>query len=184
VEERLDRRGFLRSTAGGVLAVAAASVVPAGCARDYPQAGTDGVTLRSLSPKEYATARAAAEALLADVPVPATRVAAGIDAELAVAGEPMKTDVTTVLRLIEHMTLLGGHRRRFTQLSVPDRLSYLDTWAHSRFKLRRGAYQALQGFVRYFAYIDDDTRPITGFQGAWPERFALPVTPVDFGEVT
>ena len=64
----LDRRGFLRGSVGGVAAVAVASALPAGCARDYPQSVEDGVTLRALTAKEYAVARAAAEALLAGVP--------------------------------------------------------------------------------------------------------------------
>jgi len=179
----LDRRGFLRATAGGAAAIAAASLVPAGCARDYPQAEQDGATLVALTPKQYATARAAAEAVLPGVPVDPGTVAAAIDAELARVGEPIRTDLSTVLTLIEHLTPLGGYARPFTALPAADRLDYLDTWAHSRFALRRAAYQALQGFVRYFAYIEDATRPLTGFEGPWPERVTLAVTPVDFGEV-
>lgn len=177
----MDRRGFLRSTAGGAAAAAFASVLPAGCARDYPQA--DGLELRTLSPKEFAVARAAAEALLPGVPVDPGRVAAAIDADLALVGDPVRSDMRSVLRLLEHLTLLGGHVTRFTALQPEDRLSYLNGWAHSRFDLRRAAFQAVRGFVSYFAYIHDETRAITGFQGPWPERLELPVHPVDFGEV-
>jgi hypothetical protein len=46
----------------------------------------------------------------------------------------------------------------------------------------RAAYQALRGFVVFFAYIDDATRTLTGFPGPWPER-SLPVLPVDYGEI-
>jgi len=177
----LDRRGFLRTTAGGAAAVVVASALPAGCARDYPQA--DGLTLASLSPKEFAVARAAAEALLSGVPVDPADVASRIDLELAAVGDPIRSDMRSVLRLVEHLTLLGGHLTRFTALEPVDRLSYLRGWGTSRFELRRAAFQALRGFVSYFAYIQDETRAITGFPGPWPERLALYFPPVDFGEI-
>ncbi len=179
----LDRRSFLRATAGGTAAIAAASLLPAGCARDYPAAGADGVELAALTPKEYAVARAAAEAMLAGVPVEPATVAQRIDHELAAVGDPIRTDMKTVLGIIQHATPLGGHLRRFTALTPASRLMYLNGWARSRFELRRAAFQALKGFVHYFAYMDDRTRPLTGFEGPWPERMALPVTPVDYGEI-
>jgi hypothetical protein len=179
----LDRRGFLRNSAGGVAAAAFASLLPAGCARDYPQARRDGVTLASLTDKEYAITRAAAEAMLVDVPVSPAVVAAAIDAELAAAGDPMRADFKSVLGLLEHLTFLGLKRRPFTALTREQRLAYLEGWGRSRFKLRRGAYQALHGFVFFFAYIRDETRQLTGFPGPWPERVAIPATPVDFGGI-
>ena len=128
-------------------------------------------------------ARAAAEALLVGVPVSATTVAKRMDQELAWAGEPIRTDMKTVLNLTEHLTPLGGRLRRFTQLAPEQRLVYLQGWRDSRLQLRRAAYQALKGFVYYFAYIDDATRGITGFAGPWPERLPMPIKPVDFGEI-
>src|SRR5690606_6411693 len=123
-----SRRGFLRDVAGGSAAIALASLLPAGCAADYPEAKQDGAVLRSLSPKQYATARAAAAALLPDVPVAPARVAAAIDAELAAVGDPIAGDFATVLTLIEHLTPLGGRLRRFTSLEPAERLAYLETW--------------------------------------------------------
>lgn len=180
----VDRRGFLRITTGGAAAITLASLLPVGCARDYPQAERDGHELKSLTDKEYAVARAAAEALLVGVPVSAVTVAKRIDQELAWAGDPMRTDMKTVLSLLEHATPLGGRARRFTALPVEARLKYLETWKHSRLNLRRAAFQALKGFVVYTAYIDPATRVITGFQGPWPERVSIPAYPVDFGGVS
>jgi hypothetical protein len=179
----LNRRGFLRASAGGSAAITLAALLPAGCARDYPESTQDNADLKALTPKEYAAARAAAEALLVGVPVSATTVAKRIDQELAWVGEPIRTDVKTVLSLTEHLTLLGGRTRRFTALRPEERLAYLGTWRDSRLQLRRAAYQALKGFVYYFAYIDDATRSITRFPGPWPERVKIPVTPIDFGEI-
>jgi hypothetical protein len=164
--------------------VAVASVLPAGCSPDYPERRGDGRTLVALSPKEYAVARAAAEALLEGVPVTPDSVAGSIDAELALAGEPMRTDMKTVLSLMEHGSLLSWRRKRFSALSAADRRKVLDDWATSRFNLRRAAFQALKGFIVFYAYIDDSTRPLTGFMGPWPERFALPIYDVDYGEIT
>jgi hypothetical protein len=178
----MDRRGFLRASAGGSTAIALASLLP-GCAGSYPQASQDNADLKALTPKEYAVARAAAEAFLVGVPLSATTIAKRIDQELAWVGEPIRTDMKTVLSLTEHLTPLGRRMRRFTDLQAEQRLAYLETWRNSRFQLRRAAYQALKGFVYYFAYIDDATRPITGFNGPWPERVKVAAYPVDFGEI-
>ena len=179
----MDRRGFLRTATGGTVAIAVAALLPAGCAADYPQAEEDGNTLKSLSAKEYAVIRAAAEALLVGVPVHAAVVAQRIDQELAWVGEPIRGDMKTVLKLIEHATPLSGRFRRFSALNIEQRLAYLETWKHSRIQLRRAAHQAIKGSVYYFAYIDPATRPLTGFQGPWPERLKIPAYPVDFGNI-
>ena len=179
----VSRRGFLRGVAGGTAAIAAASLLPAGCAPDYAEQRSDGGALESLTPKEYAVARAAAEAMLVDVAVQPDVIAARIDRELALAGDPMKKDMKTVLALMEHGTLLSFRRRRFSALPPDARRGVLQDWATSRFKLRRAAFQALKGFIVFFAYIDDSTRPLTGFQGPWRERIAIPATDVDFGEI-
>jgi hypothetical protein len=179
----VSRRGFLRTAAGGSAAIALAAALPTGCARTYPQAERDNTDLKALTPKEYAVARAAAEALLIGVPVSATTVAKRIDQEVAWVGEPIRTDMKTVLALMEHLTPLGGRAKRFTELDPKQRLAYMYTWRDSSLQLRRAAYQALKGFVYYFAYIDDATRGLTGFTGPWTERAKLPVKPVDFGEV-
>lgn len=179
----VSRRGFLRGLTGGTAAVALAAALPAGCAADYPAARRDEARLQALSPKEYAVARAAAEALLVDVPVSAAAVAAGIDRELALAGEPIRGDMKTVFTLLEHLTPLAGRFRRFTALDPADRLEYLRSWSRSRIGLRRAVYQATKSFVYFFAYADDATRPLTGFPGPWPERVAIPAYPVDFGEI-
>lgn len=179
----LDRRGFLRTVVGGTAAIAAVSLLPTGCAREYPQAKSAGVDLGALTDKEYAIVRAAAEALIGNAPVSPDSVARGIDRELALAGDPMRTDMKTVLGLIEHLTILGGHRRRFTALDPEERLAYLRGWSRSRFNLRRAAFQAVKSFVFYFTYIQPETRPLTGFAGPWPERVKIAVTPVDFGPI-
>lgn len=178
-----DRRGFLRTTSGGTAAIVLGSLLPAGCAADYPQAAADGTALRALSAKEYAVMRAAAEALLVDVPVSPAAVAAEVDRELAAVGEPIRGDMKTVLGLLEHLTILGGHLRPFTSLGAADRLEYLRGWSTSRFALRRGAFQAVKSFVYYYAYTQDSTRPLTHFAGPWPERVKIPATPVDFGPI-
>ena len=179
----VDRRGFLKVTAGGATAIAVASLLPAGCSSDYPQAHGDRIQLKSLSEKQYAVARAAAEAMLVGGPVAAATVAMRIDQELSWVGEPITTDMKTVLTLLEHATLLGGRMRRFTALDPEQRLAYLEGWRDSRFQLRRAAFQAIKGFVYYMAYIDPATRPLTGFKGPWPEHIKIPAYAVDFGEI-
>jgi hypothetical protein len=183
MHQSMDRRGFLRTTAGGSAAIALAAWLPSGCAAEYPEARQDQTRLYVLTEKEYAVTRAAAEALVVGIPVSPGVVASRIDRELSIAGEPMRTDFKTVVGLMEHLTFLGGTTRRFTKLTPAERLAYLRTWKHSRFALRRGAYFALKGFVYYFTYSDPATRAHTRFAGPWPERFKLPIKPVDFGEI-
>lgn len=179
----IDRRGFLRASGGGAAAVALASLLPAGCAANYPQAAADDVALTALSPKEYAVARAVAEALLVDVPVEAATVAATMDRELTAVGDPVRGDMKTVLALLQHLTFLSGHLRRFTELDVDERLACLSGWGTSRLALRRAVYTAVRGFTHYFAYTRDATRALTRFPGPWPERLSIPAHPVDFGDV-
>jgi hypothetical protein len=89
-----------------------------------------------------------------------------------------------VLRLMEHLTILGFHRRTFTELQPAERLRYLEGWATSRLGLRRAAFQAVRGFVQYFAWIRIETRGLTGFEGPVREKVELPVVrEVDYGEI-
>ncbi len=181
----IDRRGFLRLGAAGAAAAWLLAALPEGAAAAYPEAAQDGLTLYALSPRQYATARAAAEALLVDVPVAPATVASRIDRQIALVGDPVRSDVRTVLNVLERGTILGGHLfRPFTRLDAPARLAYLRGWGTSRFKLRRAVFQATRAFVYFYAYIDPATRPITGFEGPWPERMNIPARPVDFGPVT
>jgi hypothetical protein len=128
-------------------------------------------------------ARAAAEALLVDVPVDPGAVARAVDTDLAAVGDPIRSDMRTVFTLLEHLTPLGLRFHRFTALGIDDRRAYLMTWARSRFNLRRAAFQATRGFLYFNTYLREETWPVTGFPGPWPERFEFPVPPVDFGEI-
>lgn len=177
----IDRRGFLRSTAGGGLAIGMASLLP-GCGRDAAAVGASP-ELRSLTQKEFDVARGAADALLTGVPVDPTSIAQRLDYELWAVGGAIEEDMRTVLQLLEHLTLLGGRLRRFTELTPSERLAYLETWRDSRFNLRRAAFNAIRSFVYFFAYSDPVAWPATGFPGPWPGRIEIPVPPVDFGEI-
>lgn len=174
------RRGFLRDVAGGGLALAVAGWLPRE-AGAYPPPRRQ---LAALSAKEHAVARAAAEALLQGVPVDPTRVADTLDREVALMGDPIRSDVKAVLGLFEHLTILNGRFRRFTALDNDARLAYLNGWATSRFNLRRAAYQGVRSLIHFIAWAEDETRPLTGYNGAWPERFDYPAYPVDFGDIT
>lgn len=177
-EAFLDRRGFLRATAGGGLAIAVVSVLPGG----LRATGAQG--LKSLTRAEFDTAVAAAEALLAGTAIEARPIVERIDAELWAVGGAIEEDMRTVLQLIGRLTILGGHLRGFTELGPEARLAYLHTWRDSRFTLRRAAFNAIKSFVYFFAYADPQTWPLTGFPGTWPDRgVPVPARPVDFGEI-
>ncbi|HEX6588101.1 MAG TPA: hypothetical protein VF039_03680 [Longimicrobiales bacterium] len=177
----IDRRGFLRSTAGGGLAIALASLLP-GCGRSAN--AQDAGDLRSLTEAEYETVRAAAEALLAGGPrVDPASIARRIDYELWAVGGAIEEDMRTVLQLLERLTFLGGRARRFSELDPQERLTYLHTWRDSRFNLRRASFNAVKSFIYFFSYSDPSTWQMTRFPGPWPGRVNVPVPPVDFGEI-
>lgn len=178
----LDRRGFLRASAGAGAAAALAALLPVGCAPGSAGA-QQAAGLASLTVGELRTARAAAEALVGGLPVSSDAIALRLDRELALVGGPIERDMKTVLRLMERLTPLGGHLRRFSELSPEDRLAYLHTWRDSRFSLRRAAFNAVRSFVYFFAYADPATWTLTGFPGPWPGRVDIPAYPVDFGGV-
>ena len=178
----LDRRGFLRASAGGVVAVGFAALLPAGCSPGAVDA-QQAAGLRTLSSGEFATARAAAEAMLAGLPIEPERIALRMDHELTLIGGPLARDMKRVLRLLERLTPLAGRLRPFSELEPAARLRYLAGWRDSRFALRRAAFNAVRSFVYFFAYADPATWSLTGFPGPWPERFDMPVQPVDFGPV-
>lgn len=178
----LDRRGFLKATAGGGVAIGLAALLPAGCAPDGVDA-QQAAALASFSPAQFATARAAAEALLVDVPVEPERIALALDRELALVGGPVERDMKTLLSLLERLTFLDRRVRPFTELTPDERVRYLHTWRDSRFSLRRAAFNAVRSFIYFFAYSDPATWPLTGFAGPWPERFEIPAYPIDFGTV-
>ena len=178
----VDRRGFLRSTAGGVLAIGVASLLP-GCSREA-RAQVDGRDLRSLTVAEYETARLAAEALLAGGPrVDPAAIALRMDYELWAAGGAIEEDMRTVLQLLERLTPLGGRVRRFSELDPDERLAYLHGWRNSRFNLRRASFNAVKSFVYFFAYSDPATWPSTRFPPPWPGRVPVAIPRIDFGEI-
>src|SRR5690625_5547539 len=82
----VDRRGFLRTVAGGTAAIALASMIPGGCGADYPDAPAD--SLRAVSPKEFSVIRAASETMIVGLPVAPEVVAFLIDVPLALVAEP------------------------------------------------------------------------------------------------
>lgn len=184
----LDRRGFLRGVAGGGLAIAVAGWLSSSRAVAAPVGGGLGSDQgergsRALTRQEHAVLRAAAEALLERVPVDPVQLADRVDTELALIGDPVMTDVKTVLRLVERLTILSGRLRPFTSLDPAERLAYLQGWGTSRFNLRRASYQAIRTLVHFYGWSEDSTRPLTGYEGTWPERLDLPAYPVDFGGV-
>lgn len=177
----IDRRGFLRASAGGTLAIGLASLLP-GCGRSASVRGS--VDLRSLTEAEYETVRAAAEALMSGgAPIDPASIATRIDYELWAVGGAIEQDMRTVLQLLERLTFLGGRVRRFSELDPEERLAYLHTWRDSRFNLRRASFNAVKSFVYFFSYSDPATWRMTGFPGPWPGQVNVPVPAIDFGEV-
>src|SRR5690625_2578897 len=87
----VDRRGFLRTVAGGTAAIALASMIPGGCAADYPDAPAD--SLRALSPKEFSVIRAASETMIVGLPVEPEVLALRLDEPLAPEREPVVNEI-------------------------------------------------------------------------------------------
>jgi hypothetical protein len=163
----LDRRGFLR-LAG---AVAALGLTPSGCG-SVPRelAPPEGLELRALSPRGYATFRAAAMRLVG--PRGAEAIA---DGRL----DPAAAADTWVARLPGLRAALGqglwvlefgvypvvAKWRPFTSLTGPEQDAALQNLTQSRWDLKRDLFKGMKSLAMLTFYAQPASRVLTGYPG-------------------
>lgn len=170
--ERIDRRRFLKRTAGGVALLGIGSLLPAGCTR-YPKPPTH---LRFLDPREYAIINAVAERLLGAAGAIGSEpnqidVGANVDAAVAAWDNEAQGQLRTMLRVFEHGTYLFDLRRkRFTRLTVAEQDQYLAGWMNSTLGVRRVVFRALKLLVAVGFYREPLAWTRIGYDGPWLGR--------------
>jgi hypothetical protein len=142
----LDRRGFLRALG----ALAAAGLLPAGCARAPEGAGPPpDLALRHLTPRTYATLNAAAARIVGPdgaALVAAGRIDPGREAERFLAGAPALAPALRQALLVLEFGVrpLLPKWRPFTALGGADRDAVLAGLAASRLALLRRLFAGVK----------------------------------------
>lgn len=170
--ERLDRRRFLKRTAGGIALLGLGSLLPAGCTR-YPK---PPMRLQLLDPREYAIVNAVAERLLGAAGAIGSEtdqidVGANVDAVVAAWDDDAQGQLRTMLRVFEHGTYLFDLRRkRFTRLTAAEQDQYLAGWMNSTLGVRRVVFRALKLLVAAGFYSEPRSWTHIGYDGPWLGR--------------
>ncbi len=170
--ERIDRRRFLKRSAGGVALLGLGSLLPAGCTR-YPKPPTH---LRFLDPREYAIINTVAERLLGAPGAVGSEtdqidVGANVDTLVAAWDSEAQGQLRTMLRVFEHGTYLFDLRRkRFTRLTAAEQDQYLAGWMNSTLGVRRVVFRALKLLVATGFYREPRAWTRIGYDGPWLGR--------------
>lgn len=119
--------------------------------------------------KEFAIAKAAVEAMLPAADGLPSGIELGIpqqiDEQLFMAPVALKADFKNGLQLLEHATLVNGHRSRFTALPLPDRSAYLDALMSGPNEALRQVAFGLKEMVHLRYYSDPKVWKAIGYDG-------------------
>lgn len=168
----MDRRRFLKGSAGGVALLSLGSLLPSGC-RSYPK---PQVPLRFFNPTEYAIMNTVAERLLGafgriGASTGQVDVAAHVDALVVGWDAEAQSQLRTMLRVFEHGTYLFDlQRKRFTRLTAAQQDRYLDGWMNSTLGARRIVFRALKALAANGFYQDARVWRHLGYDGPWLGR--------------
>ncbi len=168
----ITRRGFLKRSLGGTIALGAAGLLPAGCAK-YP-AAPEG--LRVLDSKEYAILNAAAAIYVGGGPASeGLDVAAFSDGVLSRLPEWVQKQVKQALALFEFGPLLFAFTPKpFTALDPGAQRAYVDGWAQSGIAFRRTVHWALRQLCLGGYYMQSGAWKVIHYDGPWIGRMAIP----------
>ena len=168
----VTRRGFLKGTAGGALALGAASLLPAGCS-DYPAAPAD---LKVFNAKEYAIINAAAPAYLGvDPSEEGIDVAKFFDGLAETFPAHILDQIKQGLALFEHATLLFAFSlKSFTQMDLEARRQYANCWATSGMGFRRALNLAVRNICLAGYYLQTPSWKAIHYDGPWIGRVMVP----------
>lgn len=161
----IDRRTFLRGSAGGVVALAAATLLPAGCA-GYPPIAN----LRLFTAKEFAVLEA-----LADTFVPAAEgvasataldIAGYLDRALSAQSALVRKQLKQALLLMEYGGFWWGPARsRFTRMSPTVQAHYVEEWLAAASPFRRQVGQLFRRAILQAYYSDERAWTGVGYDG-------------------
>lgn len=181
----LDRRSFLRATAGGTTLLGIAALLPA-CHSTVPPAPmrADGQSWRFLDPLTLTVLQAAAEAIFAPdtasgaalPPEPGrTFMFEHLDTTLAEAPKAVSEQIPLLARAIEYGS--GPMMLRpalFTSMTVSERQQALNDWMNSRIAIRRVAATSLKMLLAVWYWSEGAAWGHLGYDGPLLERADIP----------
>lgn len=174
----ITRRGFLKRGLGGAVALGAAGLLPAGCAK-YPAAPAG---LLVLSAKEYAVLNAAAVIYVgADPSQEGLDVAGFFDGVLSGQRTWVQKQVKQALALFEFGPLLFAFTpKSFTRLDRAAQAAYVDGWAQSGIAFRRTVHWAIRQICLSSYYLQSGAWKAIHYEGPWIGRMAMKGSPQRF----
>jgi hypothetical protein len=176
---RHGRRRWIRSVVVSVAAAAAGGVVALVRTGGYQLEPAVARRLTSLAAWEYLVVRDVARRIAAsdrpDDPDVVSPDEAGvvefIDGYLAGMTRPMRRDLTTLFRYVEHVAPLSCRfAHRFTALSPADQDRVLEAMAESRIDDLRAGFEGMKSLVMMGYYRDARTWKMLGYKGPFVDR--------------
>jgi len=167
----ITRRGFLKRGLGGAVALTAAGLLPAGCAK-YPAAPAG---LRVLDNRSYAVLNAAAAIYAGGDPASdGLDVAAFFDGLLSRQPEWIQKQVKQALALFEFgPPLFALTPKWFTSLDREMQATYVDGWAQSGIPFRRTVHWALRQICLSSYYLQSGAWKAIHYDGPWIGRVSM-----------
>ena len=161
----INRRTFLRGTAGGIAALTAATLLPTGCG-GYPSVAT----LRTFTAKEFAVLKGLITTYLPPAEgLPSAEdldIAGYLDTYLAVEPAPVRKQLKQALLLVEYGGFwYGPERRRFTRMTAAGQEAYLQGWLESASPFRRQVGQIFRRATINTYYGDERSWDAIGYDG-------------------
>lgn len=168
----VTRRGFLKGTAGGAIALGAASLLPSGCAK-Y-QAAPSG--LKVFDAKEYAVINAAAPIYLGvDPAAEGIDVAGFFDGLAASFPSQILEQIKQGLAVFEHATLpFAFSLKPFTKMDPAARAEYVAGWGRSALGFRRALNMAVRNICLAGYYLQSSAWKAIHYDGPWIGRLEVP----------
>jgi len=162
---QIDRRTFLRGTAGGAAALAVATLLPTGCGGYAPVEN-----LRFFTAKEYAVMQALASVFIApegDMPSAADVDVVGyLDRFLSAEPPLVRKQLKQAILLVEYGGIWwGSKRQRCTRMSAQSRSEYLGEWSNSDSLFRRQVIQIFRRACLNTYYSDARTWDFIDYDG-------------------
>jgi hypothetical protein len=173
----VDRRRFIRLSAGGAVAVAASGGVLGFFFAGYGlKLGSEDFPI-ALSTKEFAVAKAMVQALLPEgdgfPSGDSIGIAQRIDEEAWATSASVRSDIKNGLQLLEHAPSFQGFDGRFTSLSIAERQRFFLKCLTGDNALLRQLVVGFKQMTQFFYYAEPAVWPMIGYTGPFVPK-ALP----------
>lgn len=172
----MSRRGFLRATALGTVALACGRAVPGALAMGAKPEGFEFLTERDAAVVEAVAATMFAPGGTGAPPPEELGIAAAVDRAFATLDADMRSQLGMLFGAFEYGPyVFGFHLKPFTRLDAEGRAAYLASWETSALEVRRMAFTGLKLLLASCYFADPRTWRFMGYDGPWVGNYELPV---------